>query len=135
MLFLENLLRRLGFLPRSGPLRFELDQPYDELLQILAEAEQRPAEDVAADLLMGALAERHQAELSLARWRLLSPREQQVAALICLNYTSKEIATRLGLSPETVKTHSRNLLAKFDLRNRSELRKALAGWDFSAWEG
>ncbi len=134
MSLFDDLLRWLGFLPRSDALRFQLDQPYDELLQILAEAEQRPVEDVAADLLIGALNERHLAELNLARWRTLSPREQQVAALICLNYTNREIAVRLRLSPETVKTHARNLLNKFHLRSRSQLRQALAEWDFSAWE-
>jgi DNA-binding CsgD family transcriptional regulator len=131
--FFEHLLRWLGFLPGNDSLRFELEQPYDELLHILADVEQRPAEELAADLLMGALAERHHAELNLARWRMLSPREQEVAALICLNYTNKEIAARLRLSPETVKTHVRNLLGKFRLRSRAQLREALSDWDFSAW--
>jgi DNA-binding CsgD family transcriptional regulator len=132
--FFDRLFRRLGFLPPDDePLRFELEQPYNELLHILADAEQRPAEQVAADLLMGALAERHKADLNLALWRLLSPREQEVAALICLNHTNKEIAARLGLSPETVKTHVHNLLGKYRLRSRAELRQALADWDFSAW--
>lgn len=133
MSFFDDVLRRLGFLPRGESLRFDLEQPYDELLHMLADVEQRPAEDVAADLLMGALAERHRAELGLARWRMLSPREQEVAALICLNYTNKEIAARLRLSPETVKTHARNLLSKFRLRSRAQLREALSDWDFSAW--
>jgi DNA-binding CsgD family transcriptional regulator len=132
--FFDRLFRRMGLLPPDEePLRFELEQPYNELLHILADAEQRPAEQVAADLLMGALAERHRADLNLMRWRTLSPREQEVAALICLNYTNKEIAARLGLSPETVKTHARNLLSKFQLRSRAELRQLLADWDFSAW--
>ena len=133
MPFFNNLLRWLGFLPRNEPLRFELDQPYDELLHLLAESERRAPEDIAANLLMSALEERHQAELNLARWRVLSPREQEVAALICLNCTNRQIAARLGISPETVKTHVRNLLGKFRLRTRAELRRALAEWDFSAW--
>ena len=77
---------------------------------------------------------RRRAEISLSRWRMLSPREQQVAALICLNYTGRQIAARLKISPETVKTHTRNLLNKFGLRTRTELRQVLADWDFSAWE-
>jgi DNA-binding CsgD family transcriptional regulator len=131
---LGDLLRWLGLLPRNEPLRFQLDESYDDLLQQLAELEQRPAEDVAVGLLMNALDERKRAELSLSRWRALSPREQQVAALICLNYTGRQIAARLKISPETVKTHTRNLLNKFELRTRTELRKVLADWDFSAWE-
>ena len=132
--FFDRLFRRMGWLPPDEePLHFELEQPYSELLHILAEAQQRPAEQVAAELLMGALAERHKADLNLTRWRTLSPREQEVAALICLNQTNKEIAARLRLSPETVKTHVRNLLAKFRLRSRAELRQVLSDWDFSAW--
>lgn len=131
--FLEQLLRWLGLLPRDEPLRFHLDAESDQLLQMLADAERRPAEDLAADLLRGALAERRKAEFDMDRWRLLSPREQQIAALICLNYTSRQIAARLRISPETVKTHTRNLLAKFDLRTRVELRERLSDWDFSAW--
>jgi DNA-binding CsgD family transcriptional regulator len=132
--FIEKLLRWLGLLPREEPLRFHLDAASGQLLQLLADAEQRSAEDVAADLLRGALAERHSAELNMARWDSLSPREQQVAALICLNMTSRQIAARLRISPETVKTHTRNLLAKFDLRTRVDLRELLADWDFSAFK-
>jgi DNA-binding CsgD family transcriptional regulator len=133
VLFFEKLLRWLGLLPRDEPLRFHLDADSDLLLQTLANAERRPAEDVAADLLRGALEGRRRAETDMARWYSLSPREQQVAALICLNYTSRQIAARLRISPETVKTHTRNLLAKFELRTRVDLRELLADWDFTAW--
>lgn len=134
MSILEEILRWLGLLPRTEPMRFKLDAAYDDQLHELAEVERRPAEEVAAELLMGALDERRQAERNLARWRALSPREQQVAALICLNYTGRQIAAQLQISPETVKTHTRNLLNKFELRTRTELRAVLADWDFSAWE-
>jgi DNA-binding CsgD family transcriptional regulator len=53
---------------------------------------------------------------------------------VCLNYTTRQVAMRLGIAPDTVKTHVRNVLAKFDARSRQELRRLLAGWDFSAWE-
>ena len=67
------------------------------------------------------------------RWRSLTPREQQVAALVCLNLTGRQVAAKLFISPETVKTHVRSILRKFDLGSRQELRQVLAGWDFSAW--
>ena len=79
------------------------------------------------------LLQREQAEESLQQWRELSKRERQVAALTCQNYTNLEIAAVLQISPETVKTHVRNVLRKFGLRSKAELRHALAGWDFSAW--
>lgn len=133
MSFIEKLLRWLGLLPREEPLRFHLDADADYLLQRLAEAERRQPEDLAADLLRGALEERRRTEIEMARWNTLSPREQQVAALICLKFTSRQIAARLRISPETVKSHTRNLLIKFNLRSRAELRELLSHWDFSAW--
>ena len=129
-----DILRWLGFLRSDELIRYQLDASYGSLLQDLADAEQRPVEEVASGLLMNALDERMRAEENLARWRALTPREQQVAALICMNLTGRQIAARLSISPETVKTHTRNLLSKFDLRTRTELRAVLADWDFRAWE-
>lgn len=115
-------------------LTFAAEQDLLRELQILADQEQRPAEEVAVDLLQQALIRRRAAEINLEHWQALSPREQQVAALVCLSYTNRQIAAKLGISQETVKTHIRNLLIKFDLRSKIELRQLLADWDFSAWE-
>lgn len=128
----RRLLHNLGLRPASGMVRF--DQTLISALQLLAEREQRPADEVAADLLTGALQQREAAEVYLQCWRSLSPREQQVAALICLNYANAEIALRLSISLPTVKTHVRNVLRKFNLPRRAELQRALADWDFSAWK-
>jgi DNA-binding NarL/FixJ family response regulator len=102
-------------------------------LQDLAEQENRPRTELAAELLSYALAQRDVAEANLQCWRSLSMREQQVTALLCLGFTSKQIAARLVISPETVKSHAQRALLKFGLRSRTELRQALADWDFSAW--
>ncbi len=103
-------------------LTFAAEQELLKELQSLADLEQRPAEEVAADLLHQALLRRRAAETHLERWQALSPREQQVAALVCLSYTNRQIAAKLSISQETVKTHIRNLLIKFDLRSKVELR-------------
>ncbi len=102
-------------------------------LRDLAAREQRPADEVINSLLNQALQERQLAEEHWKRWQRLTPREQEVAALVCLNHTSRQIAAVLVISPETVKTHVGNLLRKFGLSTRQELRQALAGWDFSEW--
>lgn len=65
-------------------------------------------------------------------WDELSQREQQVTALTCLGYRSYEIAGMLGISYETVRTHSKHIYAKFGL-NRKELRLVLKDWDFQEW--
>jgi DNA-binding CsgD family transcriptional regulator len=111
-----------------------LDQPTLYELQNLAEQENRPKEVVAADLLAFALVQRGAAETKLRLWQELSPREREVTALVCLDYTNRQIATRLALSTPTVKTHVRNVLRKFGLSRRSDLRLVLAEWDFSAWD-
>ena len=111
-----------------------LDQPTLSELQNLAEQENRPKELVAADLLAFALVQRGAAETKLRCWQELSPREREVTALVCLNYTNRQIATRLSLSLPTVKTHVRNVLRKFGLSRRADLRLVLAEWDFSAWD-
>jgi len=100
----------------------------------VAVEEQCPAEQVMVDFLSQGLARRQASQVYLECWRSLSPREQQVAALVCLNYTNRQIAVRLHISPETVKTHVHNLLSKFDLHAKAELSQLLADWDFSAWD-
>jgi DNA-binding CsgD family transcriptional regulator len=102
-------------------------------LRDFAKADRRPMDEVAADLLAIAIARRRAAEVNLRRWSELTPREQQVAALTCLNLTNAQIADRLVVSPETVKTHMRNVLYKFNLSSKASLRQLLSDWDFSAW--
>jgi DNA-binding CsgD family transcriptional regulator len=118
---------------RASRMTFQMDQAMVDSLRDLADREQRHPEDLAQDLLAFALEERRHADENLKRWQDLSPREQQVAALACLNYTNRQIAALLVISPETVKTHIRNILQKFNLRSKAELRQALSDWDFSAW--
>jgi DNA-binding CsgD family transcriptional regulator len=128
----DYLLHKLGLSPPPGR-SFRLDAQLARSLRVLAEQEQRPADEVAAELLVEAMRKRDAAEVQLRRWRELSRREQEVVALTCLDYTNDEIAAQLVISRETVKTHLRNALFKFDLRTKNDLREALADWDFSAW--
>ena len=118
----------------SRPRTFRLEGGLAAPLLELARREQRPPDEMAADLLADALEQRQEDEQNQQLWRTLTRREQEVAALICLNYTSDEVALRLSLSPQTVKTHARRILAKFGVQNRAQLRRILQRWDFSAWD-
>jgi DNA-binding NarL/FixJ family response regulator len=60
----------------------------------------------------------------------LTPRERQVAALICQGFTNHQIARQLSISPETVKSHASNILHKLGHPRRSSLRAAYFGQDF-----
>lgn len=132
MSLLIRLLHRLG-LVRPERISFDLT-PGDRLaLRDLARVENRPRQEVAAELLSEALARRQAAGENLDLWRSLSPREQEVVALICMGYTTRQMAARLQISTETVNTHVYNALRKFGLQRRAELRRLLGDWDFAAW--
>lgn len=50
----------------------------------------------------------------------LSGREAEILALLARGLTGEEIAQRLVLSPETVRTHVRNAMTKLEARTRTE---------------
>jgi DNA-binding CsgD family transcriptional regulator len=127
--YLRRALRSLIFANRIMRPEGEIGRA----LQDLARREMRSEDEIAADLLANALARHQAAQDNLLRWHALTPREQEVSALACLNLTNVQIANCLMISPETVKTHVRNVLAKFNLRSKDELRQILGDWDFSAW--
>jgi DNA-binding NarL/FixJ family response regulator len=57
----------------------------------------------------------------------LTPREHEVLQLIAQGYSNQEIAERLYVSLNTVKTHVSNLLAKLESERRTQaVRKARA---------
>jgi DNA-binding NarL/FixJ family response regulator len=51
----------------------------------------------------------------------VSARERDVLTLVCEGMSNAEISGRLFLSEATVKTHIRSMLAKLDLRDRTQL--------------
>jgi DNA-binding CsgD family transcriptional regulator len=100
----------------------------------MAKSQQRAEQEVYNDIIesgMQALGDKDKYE---EIWASLSSREQQVTALTCLGYRSYEIAGALGISYETVRTHSKHVYAKFGL-NRKELRLTLQHWNFESWWG
>jgi DNA-binding NarL/FixJ family response regulator len=50
----------------------------------------------------------------------LSPRENDVLAMLADGLTDREIANALTISPRTVETHVSNILHKLAVRNRAE---------------
>jgi len=130
----QRLLSRLSLRPDPGLHTYQLDEDLHLALEKLAIQEQRPAGELAAEMLASAVANRHTAEGLWKRWLSLSPREQETAALTCLGFTNRQIAARLGVSSETVKTHLHNALVKFNLHGKAQLRMLLSEWDFSAWK-
>jgi DNA-binding NarL/FixJ family response regulator len=118
---------------RTHLIVLQLDATDAQYLKQLAAGSGGKPHEIAQDLLKTALIDQQVAQTHLAHWRALTDRQQQVAALACLNFTNRQIAARLNISPQTVKSHMRNLLLRFDLHSKAELRQVLADWDFSEW--
>ena len=130
---LRWFLRQLRVRSLPGFRRYELGENMHLTLRNLAEQQGRSEEDLAADLVASGLSQYYSNDQLWETWEMLSPRERDVVALTCLGSTNRQIAFQLSLSPETVKTHLRNVLIKFQLHSKAELRMALAGWDFERW--
>jgi DNA-binding CsgD family transcriptional regulator len=51
----------------------------------------------------------------------ISNRERDIIRLLVLDYSSKDIATKLNISPNTVDTHRRNILKKLKISSTGDL--------------
>lgn len=129
MQFWLRLLRALGF---QAPVNrtYHLEELMARALQNLVNEAQRENDRLPTNHVKGGALRRLSHQDLLRRWKTLSPREQQVVAMVCNNYTTGEIATSLVISENTVKAHVRQALAKFDVHSRSELRMLLYDYFF-----
>lgn len=118
---------------RPGQLTFELDAALSAQLRLAARARHQSADRLIADLLAQGLereALRQQAEAALSA---LTAREQEVARLAARGRTNRQIAAALFISTETVKTHMRNVLDKFDVHSKADLRLLLLDLGIRWW--
>jgi DNA-binding CsgD family transcriptional regulator len=130
----RKLLYWLGVRDDPGPRFYKLDTGLHESVKTLATHEGRSEDAILADLVAAGLTRYSDQEVFWHHWETLSPREREITALTCLGYTNKQMAARLSISPETVKTHVRNVLFKFDVHSKAKLRVMLASWDFNSWK-
>ena len=126
----------IGLRQTPGPRTYHLDvsDSLQVTLSTIAQDEGRPEHDLIPELLNAGLDQYTSKERLWKRWSTLSSREQDVAAFVCLGYTNRQIAARLGISPETVKDRLGTALIKFNITKRTELRVLFANWDFTEWE-
>ena len=54
-------------------------------------------------------------------WEILTPREREVARLICAGLPDKQIARELNMAVGTVKVHLHNIYQKLSVQNRTML--------------
>jgi len=70
--------------------------------------------------LFSQLAQQGQALAQPAPTEKLSPRENQVLALVASGYSNQEIADELNIAHNTVKNHLRSILSKLEVKNRAQ---------------
>ena len=111
----QRLLYWIGLRPNPGPRYFEISESLQVTLSTLAEREGRPEEQFAQELLAAGLTEYYTLDELWKKWESLTPREKEVAALVCLGHTNRQAAARMGVTPATVKFHLHNVLEKVEL--------------------
>ena len=115
-----------------GPERtvFSYTQPLAREIKRLADHEGIGADEMTVEILQAGIADRRAYHRSVTLWHTLTPKEQQVAAYICLNWSNDEIAEQLDIPRGTVRTHVRHILQKFRVEGRAEVREMLRWWEF-----
>jgi DNA-binding NarL/FixJ family response regulator len=104
-----------GYMPKS----LEAGQFFD-LLEAVLRGEAGLTPDLANKILRE-FARPPAAASAAPRPDDLTPREQEVLALVGQGATNAEIAARLVVSENTVKFHMKNILQKLHARNRAEV--------------
>ena len=115
------------------PITVALDRELGAQLEQLANSEKRTVAELVEEILWTAADERLSTSAKIDPWQALTPREREAAALSCMGYTNREIAIQMVISPNTVKTHIRNVLRKFSVKSKVELRQSQAEWEFAEW--
>ena len=108
----------------------ELGRPMAELLERFAEHQGMTdflrrvldAFQIIERQAASAIADNHRADPAHINWSgaPLTNRELDILELLAQRLQNKEIASRLFVSPETVKTHLKHLFQKLDVNNRRE---------------
>lgn len=129
----HTLLSWIGLRSNSGPRKYEIAEALQVSITTLANHEGRPEHELLPDILAAGLTQYSTNDKIWKKWESLTPREQEVTALVCLGFTNGQMAVRMGVTEAGVKFHLGNVYSKFKVKSRAKLRQKLTGWDFSGW--
>ena len=128
----DNFLKQNGYIrPESFA---EVDPNLIPLIEDIAHEEGLTIAETVNRLLSFAIGEHHATTDNLLRWETLTPRQQDTAAFACLGYSNMEIAQKMSVSVNTIKSHLRQVLQTFAAGSKGELQLLLASWNFSDWK-
>lgn len=132
---LRARLQRLFTRPQDQPpaALVEIDAELFARLRRAARSRRSSTQTLARDLLVRGLAQEALRTHAEAVLRSLTPREAEVVWRAAHGHTNRQIATALVISPETVKTHVRNILLKLSLHSKAELRLLMLDLGLRWW--
>lgn len=118
---------------RPETVTFEADAELVKELHLAANAQRKRPEELLTELVARGL------EKSAVRQELedgletLTPKEREVLRLIVRGLTNRQIADRLFVTSETVKTHVRHILVKLRVDSKVSLRLLLLDLGMRVW--
>jgi len=122
-------LKLIGKRPKKHPAGHRIYQTSESLQLFVSSVAQReglPEDEFTSDLVAAGLVQ-HLGRADYApKWQTLTSREKEIAKLIQHGLTNRQIAGQLSLSTHTVNSHVQNILRKFELNDKSDLRYILA---------
>ena len=122
------ILKLIGKRPKPVPGHriYQISDNLQVTLSSLAKREGRPEDEFTSEIVAAGLVQYLGSAEYAPKWESLTRREKEVARLIGHGYTNRRIAGELFLSTQTVNSHVQNILRKFELRSRADLRHILA---------
>lgn len=118
----------------NGQLVLEVGEGLSARLRLAARERDLSPEALAVELLAFGLERAALRARADAVLKTLTPREHEVVWLTARGRTNRQIAEKLVVSPETVKTHVRHALEKLSVRSKAELRLLLLDLGIRWWE-
>ena len=132
---IQNKFREIFGISQNPTALVQLHPELFTAVKQIADENGRSINEVANELVHNALHDHRQAVSSLQIWQQLTHREREITALIWLGLSNPQIAQRLSISTNTVKSHVKNILSKFDVHSKKSLMPLLSGLDLSDWIG
>ena len=109
-----------------------IDDEVARQMTVRAELAGLSIEELGVEILSEAVLQIEQQQ-NLEKWETLTQREQEVAALACLNLSYQEIAQRLHIETGTVHTHLKSVYSKMEVTGKQHLAALLREWDFGGY--
>lgn len=116
---------------RDKKATLQLEPALSARLRRAARIRNQTIQELGQELLERGLTQEMLSLQARATLCALTPRERDVARLILLGRTNRQIAAALYISTETVRTHVRHVLEKFKAASKADLRLRLRNLNVS----